>query len=104
MCDREPLVTLLYVGLWSGCYIPHCFVKLPLSESRFESPNLQAALCASACLCVILLSKYKYCRFTALHLFNNFIYLFIKDLGQFLWQNLKDVQKGEGLSRAPSPV
>lgn len=33
MCDR--VVTFLYVGLWSGCYIPHCFVRLPLSGSGF---------------------------------------------------------------------
>lgn len=47
MYDREPLVTSLSVGSWSGCYIPHRLVRLPLSASRFEPPNRQAARCPS---------------------------------------------------------
>lgn len=49
MCDREPLVTLLYVGLWSGCYIPHCFVRLPLSEGLFESLGSLMCICIFVC-------------------------------------------------------
>lgn len=32
MCERESLVTLLCVGLWSGCYIPLYYESLPLSK------------------------------------------------------------------------
>lgn len=31
-CGRETFATLLYVGLWPGCYIPLYFVRPSLSE------------------------------------------------------------------------
>lgn len=32
LCGRKLLVTFLDVDLWSGCYIPHSCVRLPLSR------------------------------------------------------------------------
>lgn len=33
MCDGQPLVALLCVGLWAGCQIPQCAASFPLSPS-----------------------------------------------------------------------
>lgn len=63
MCDREPLVTLLYVGLWSGCYIPHGFVRLPLSESGFESPSRLVCVYMFVCFILCLFVRFGDCVF-----------------------------------------
>lgn len=63
MCDREPLITLLYVGLWSGCYIPRCFVRVPLTVSGVwdsTPPGRMLFVCFTClfvfvCLCVLFL-------------------------------------------------